>query len=221
MLYVVSILCLVSAGLLFGSCGVQWMQGVPLDERDPWIAATERLRRRQSVDNSDKAAASPLLEQAEALALYLNPPKPPHQETSRSTVRPPSVSPAPAPRPPSPTPQFRILAISYYRSNPQKSLAMVWDATKGGYWIKQGDRLGHFVVERIEKEAVIYRDGDHCTNGGRSQTVGPVGETQVQRVGVSARDGGPPETGQRLALKQVRKRNAGGWNHGSRTRIPR
>jgi hypothetical protein len=37
---------------------------------------------------------------------------------------------------------------------------MVWDANKGGHWVKQGDHLGHFVVERIEKEAVIYRDGD-------------------------------------------------------------
>ena len=37
---------------------------------------------------------------------------------------------------------------------------MVWDANKGGYWIKKGDRLGHFVVERIEKEAIFYRDGD-------------------------------------------------------------
>ena len=158
-LYVISILCLVSAGLLFGSCGVQWMQGVPLDKRDPWLPATERLR--QSLNHHDKAAASPLLEQAEALALYLNPPKPlPRKEASLPAVSAPLVSPVPAPRPPSPTPQFRILAISYYRSNPQKSLAMVWDAKKGGYWIKPGDRLGHFVVERIEREAVIYRDGD-------------------------------------------------------------
>jgi hypothetical protein len=52
------------------------------------------------------------------------------------------------------------LAISYYRSNPDRSLAMVWDASKGGYWIKKGDQLGHFIIERIEKEAVIYRDGD-------------------------------------------------------------
>jgi hypothetical protein len=160
MLYIVSMVCLVGASLLFGACGVQWMQGVPPDERDAWVPATERLRLRQSL-NSDKAAASPLLEQAEALALYLNPPQPPPQKgTSLPTVSAPLASPMPVPRPPSPTPQFRILAISYYRANPEKSLAMVWDATKGGYWIKQGDHLGHFVVEKIEKEAVLCRDGD-------------------------------------------------------------
>jgi len=159
MLYVVSILCLSCASLLFGFCGVQWMQDVPRDERDSWISATERLR--QSRNSHNSAASSPLLEQAEAFALYLNPPKPPpRREASLPAVSAVSVSPPPAPRPPSPTPQFRILAISYYRSSPDKSLAMVWDANKGGYWIKKGDRLGHFVVERIEKEAIIYRDGD-------------------------------------------------------------
>ena len=162
MLYVVSLLCLMSAGLLFGYCGVQWMQGVSPAERDRWIPATERLRQRQSLNGNDNPAASPLVEQAEAFALHLNPPKPP---APRSETLPPTVSPAsavmpPVPRPPNPTPQFRILAISYYRSNPDKSLAMVWDANKGGYWIKKGDRLGHFVIERIEKEAIVYRDGD-------------------------------------------------------------
>ncbi len=161
MLYVVSILCLIGASVLFGLCGMRWMQGLPLDERDPWISAIERLRLRQSLNDNGKAAASPLLEQAEALALYLNPPKPaPRREASLPAVSAPLAGPVPVPRPASPTPQFRILAISYYRSNPQKSLAMVWDANKGGYWIRQGDRLGHFVVERIEKEAILYRDGD-------------------------------------------------------------
>ncbi len=160
-LYVVSILCLVGASLLFGFSGMQWMQGAPPDEREPWIPVTERLRARQSPNGHDKAASSPLLEEAETLARYLDPPKPPpRQETSLPTVGPAPVSAPAVPRPPSPAPQFRILAISYYRSNPEKSLAMIWDATKGGYWIKKGDRLGHFIVERIEKEAILYRDGD-------------------------------------------------------------
>ena len=161
MLYVVSLFCLMGASLLFGRCGLQWIQGVPPDEGEPWLPVTERLRARQSLQGRDQAAASPLLEEAEALARYLNPPKPPpRQETSLPTVGATHASPVPVPRPPSPAPQFRILAISYYRSNPEKSLAMIWDATKGGYWIKKGDRLGHFVVERIEKEAILYRDGD-------------------------------------------------------------
>ena len=161
MLYIVSILCLMSAGLLFGLCGVQWLQGGPEDERIPGMPVSERLHLRQNLNGGNNAGPNPLLEQAEALALYLNPPKPPpRRETALPAVNRPSLTPSPAPRPLSPTPQYRILAISYYRSSPDKSLAMVWDAKKGGYWIKKGDRLGHFVVERIEKEAIFYRDGD-------------------------------------------------------------
>lgn len=157
--YVVSILCLIGASLLFGLCGVQWRQGVPLDERDSSIPLGERLRARQGFTDNNNADSNPLLAEAEALALYLSPPKPPASPAPTGSSQ-SAVSPPPAPRPPNPTPQFRILAISYYRSNPDRSLAMVWDANKGGYWIKKGDRLGHFVIERIEKEAIFYRDGE-------------------------------------------------------------
>ncbi len=200
MLYVVSILCLMGASLLFGLCGVQWMQGAPPDERDPWVPVAERLRVRQDLNDNGKAASSPLLEEAEALARYLDPPKPPapRKEASLPTVSPASVS-APVPRPPSPTPQFRILAISYYRSNPERSLAMVWDATKGGYWIKKGDRLGHFVVERIEKEAILYRDGDQL----RQMAVAVKQPAQLARP-VGAKHASPvPASRQELAANQT------------------
>ena len=156
MLYGVSIVALIWAGLLFGLCGLQWLRDVPLDERDPGIPISERLRTRQNLNGDDNAASTPLVEQAQAFALYLNPPKPPSQtETPAPAIAVPSV-----PRPPSPAPQFKLLAISHYRSNPEMSLAMIWDASKGGTWMRKGDRLGHFVVERIEKDAIFYRDGD-------------------------------------------------------------
>jgi len=159
MLYVFSILSLICAGLLLGLCSAQWLQGVPPNERDLGQPISERLRAVQSA-NGTNAGSSPLLEQAQALALYLDPPKPLRKENPQPISSPLAGSAPPVVRPPTATPQFRLLAISYYRASPEKSLAMVWDATKGGYWVRKGDRLGHFVVERIEKEAVFYRDGD-------------------------------------------------------------
>ena len=157
LLYVVSFLSLLGAALLFGFCGVQWLHGVPPGEHDPRIPLSERLGLGQHL-NGNRGASTPLLEQAEAFALYLNPPKPP--PPVRREASPPAASAPPVPRPSNPTPPFRVLAISYYRSSPEKSLALVWNGNKGGDWIRKGDRLGHFVVERIEKEAIIYRDGD-------------------------------------------------------------
>lgn len=157
-LYVIGIVALICAGLLFGLSGVQLLQGVPPDEQDLGICMSERLLSLQSLSKSNRQSLSPLLEQATAYALYLTPPKPPSPPGAATPQ--PIVSAPPVPRPPTAAPQFRLLAISYYRSSPDRSLAMVWDGSKGGYWIKKGDRLGHFVVERIEKEAIFYRDGD-------------------------------------------------------------
>jgi len=156
-LYVISILSLICAGLLFGVSGVQLLQGVPQDEHNPGMSVTERLLTFQGPNGNSDQSSNPLLEQAAAFALYLSPPKPP--PSPPMTQQSANIA-GPAPRPPSPTPQFRLLAISYYRANPDMSLAMVWDASKGGYWIRKGDRLGHFVIERIEKDAIFYRDGD-------------------------------------------------------------
>jgi hypothetical protein len=155
MLYLASILCLTSGGLLFGLCGRQWMQGVPGDERDSWLSATERLRLRENVAGNDQAAASPLLRQAEALALYLNPPKPPAPPAAAR----PRVNPPPAPRPAATTPKFRLLSTSCHHSRPEQSLALVSEPGKGEHWVRKGDSLGHLVVEGIKDGTLIYRDG--------------------------------------------------------------
>jgi hypothetical protein len=154
-IYAVGVLALIDAGLLLGLCGVRWQQGVSPEEQERWISPVERLRTDQKFAGGN-LTSTPLVEQAEAFALRLNPPKPP----VRMETPVPVVTAPPVPRPPSPTPQFKLLAISHYRSHPEMSLAMIWDAGKGGIWVRKGDHLGHFVVERIEKDAIYYRDGD-------------------------------------------------------------
>jgi len=156
MIHTFSILALICAGLLFGRCGVQWLQSPSLDGSYLRTPISEHLRTQGSLTGGNNATPTPLVQQAEAFAQYLNPPKPPAQMGTAAPV----VAATPAPRPPGPTPQFKLLAISHYRSHPEMSLAMVWDPSNGGTWVRQGDHLGHFVVERIEKDAIFYRDGD-------------------------------------------------------------
>lgn len=155
MLYVVSIVCLLGASLLFGLCGVQGMQGVPRDGRDPGIPVSERLHARQSLNGDNNAGSNPLLEQAQALALYLNPPKPP----TPPPAAPPRATLPPAPRPAVTTPKFRLLSTSCHHSRPEQSLALVSEPGKGEHWIRKGDSLGHLVVEGIKDGTLIYRDG--------------------------------------------------------------
>ncbi len=155
----ISLLSLFCAGLLFWRGGRQLLQNVALAQLAPGTPGKEHLLTLQNRSKDAGPSASPLVEQAAAFALYLNPPQPPPPAQPVVTA-PPVVSLPPTPRPPSPTPQFRLLGISYNRSDPDRSLAMVWDVGQEGRWIRKGDRLGHFVVERIEKETLVYRDGD-------------------------------------------------------------
>lgn len=154
--YVLGILSLICAGLLLRLSGARLLRDAPQNENDLPISVNRQALIRQNPGQNDSRLSSPLLEQAAAFALYLDPPKPtPHKDTPLPTVGAPPVA-----RPASPTPQFRLLGISYDQSHPDRSLAMVSDASQGGRWIRKGEHLGYFVVERIEKEAIIYRDGD-------------------------------------------------------------
>jgi hypothetical protein len=66
----------------------------------------------------------------------------------------------PAARPAEPKPKFTLVATSYYRSRPEQSMALVSEPGSGSRWVKQGTHLGHFVVEKVERGMVVYRDGD-------------------------------------------------------------
>jgi hypothetical protein len=154
-LYVMSILCLLCAGLLFWRGGVQLLGGVPQDRPALGTVLGEQGRVLQTPGKNGGQATNPLLEQAAAFARYLNPPKPPLRPEAPA----PLASAMPVPRPSNPAPLFRLLAISYYRASPELSLALIWDPSKGGYWIREGEQVGHFVVEKIEREAICYRDG--------------------------------------------------------------
>jgi len=154
LLYIISLLALISAGVLFVHCGMLLLQGVPQDKNNPEISILEKFQTLRSLSKkNNQVAIPPLVKQATAYALYLNPPEPPAPQKiprPQKTVHRPLVT----------TPKFRLLSTSYYRSNPEKSLALVSEPGKGDHWIKKGERLGQFVVESVEKGAIIYRDGN-------------------------------------------------------------
>jgi len=38
-------------------------------------------------------------------------------------------------------------------------MALVWEPGSGHQWVKQGTKLGHFVVEQVKSTSIVYRDG--------------------------------------------------------------
>ncbi len=96
--------------------------------------------------------ASPLVKQAEAFALYLNPPvKPSLPETQVSRSR-------PRPRVPV-APKFKLVGTSYYPLHPEQSLALIDEPGKGLRWVKQSGEVGHLIIEKVKDGIVVVRDG--------------------------------------------------------------
>ncbi|TKJ34775.1 MAG: hypothetical protein CEE38_16580 [Planctomycetes bacterium B3_Pla] len=135
----------------------QWLHGAPRNEHNPEISVVEKF---QEIGGAGKRnsqnVVSPLVKQATAYALYLTPPEPP---APRKTPR-PNIHKQSLRRSVGTTPKFRLLSTTYYRSSPEKSLALVSEPGKGDHWIRKGERLGHCVVESVEKGAIVYRDGN-------------------------------------------------------------
>jgi hypothetical protein len=96
---------------------------------------------------------SPLVKQAEAFALYLNPPPKPKPE--------PSVSEGKSePRPVGPvTAKFKLVGTSRYALHPELSLALIDEPGKGLYWVRQFSKVGHLIIEQVKDGLVVVRDG--------------------------------------------------------------
>ena len=66
---------------------------------------------------------------------------------------------AAGPRPSSTSLKFELHGISYYRADPSQSMALICEPGGDRRWVRQGDSLGHVVVERIGADCLVCRDG--------------------------------------------------------------
>ena len=96
---------------------------------------------------------SPLVKQAEAFALYLNPPPKPKTE--------PSVSDGQngRPRPVSVSPKFKLVGTSRHALHPELSLALIDEPGRGLHWVRQFSKVGHLIIEQVKDGLVVVRDG--------------------------------------------------------------
>jgi hypothetical protein len=109
---------------------------------------------------------SPLVQAAKAFALYLNPPAKAKPTLAAAATKGAPVSPetktagmTPEVRPVASSPKFELQGISYHRSRPERSMALVWQPDTGRRWVRPGEQLGHLVIEQINSDAIVYRDG--------------------------------------------------------------
>lgn len=114
--------------------------------------AIEKFQRARGDEARDEGQISPLVKQAQAFALYLNPPPP-----KQPAVRP--SKPRREPRPKVTSPKFKLVGTSFYELHPDLSLALIDEPGKGIRWVRQSDQVGHLLIEQIKDGLVVVKDG--------------------------------------------------------------
>lgn len=158
-------------------------------ERTPTVI--ERFKQSSPrITDGDAGRAPPLVQQAMAFALYLNPPSVPSlppASSKRATAVADSMdrhrtnsTTAVEVRPESSSPKFELHGISYYRADPDRSMAMICEAGGSRRWVCQGDQLGHITIERIERDCILYQDGM------QSQTMALASSDAIQKFALKA-----------------------------------
>jgi len=108
------------------------------------------MGRRSATQQSE---TSPLVKQAEAFALYLNPPAKPKAKRVASTRRPTITS-----RPTAVSAKFELIGTSFHTSEPELSLALINEPGTGMRWVRQNGEVGHLVIEQIKDGLIVVRD---------------------------------------------------------------
>ena len=101
---------------------------------------------------------SPLVKQAQAFGLYLNPPV----RAVNNVQAPPSLLPRATidSRPAMVSAKFKLVGTSFYAAHPDLSLALIDEPGKGLNWIRQSSRVGHLLIDQIKDGLVVVKDGD-------------------------------------------------------------
>ena len=158
-IYAIGVLSLTGACIIFSKCAIQCIQGAPEAENIESSKIVERFKQSDNYNqNISKQTMSPLVKQAEFFALYLNPPEPPKPRQVRKPPKPVREGkPVIIVKPEAPKPKFRVIATSYYRSKPNESMAFISEPDSDDRWVKRGEQLGHFIVDKIQPGILIYK----------------------------------------------------------------
>jgi hypothetical protein len=152
-LRITSVVAAILAGVFFV---FPVIYGVRNDERVDEFLKLPSVRDKfeNAADNkakTGKSRVSPLVEQAESYALYLNPVKQATQKTTKE-AKTTSISSKVAV-----TPKFKVFATSYFAGNPELSQALIDEPGRGRYWIRQSSMVGHLLIEQVKDGLVVVK----------------------------------------------------------------
>ena len=130
--------------------------------------AIEKFKKRASNIKKPDDTISPLIRQAMAYALKLNPPKPKPKIPQKDKTQKKEVIVKKTKQPKIPRPKtqvsakFEVVATVRYDQEPDKSLALLKIPAKENKWYQQGEQVGHLTIHQINDGSVVmYQNNEY------------------------------------------------------------
>lgn len=187
-LYIVGSCTLLAAGGVFGCWLIERSRGdLRLEEMRGGSSDVQMLKRPGGESGVRPAEVPPLVAQAQALSLYLNPPPSAERITPAGSRLATDVKPQPLPiRPLALSASFRVRGTSCCPNQSSRSMALISEAGAAEgteRWVKEGAEIGHFVIHEIRRDGIVYRDGDQLREMAVESFAGPTSIVQDVRRG--------------------------------------
>ena len=155
-LRITSVLAAIAAGVLIYYFLIPMVVGAEGDERIEKIVASptvvEKFKETKGANRKSTGGDPPLVQQANAFARYLSPPK---TNTTTGFTRGPKTDRGNVLGPT--TPKFKVFATTYFEGNPQLSQALIDEPGKGRHWVRQSSMVGHLLIEQVKDGVVIVK----------------------------------------------------------------
>ena len=158
-LRITSILAAVLAAILVGFFVFRIVRGIHGNENVKEFLDSPDIIEKFKMAEGNRAKTpvgqtSPLVKQAQAFALYLNPPASKIKKTKQGKgLAQVNV-----------TPKFKVIGISLCEKRPELSMALIDEPGKGIHWVKQSTTVGHLFIEQVQNDLVIVKSGTETFN---------------------------------------------------------
>ncbi len=125
-------------------------------------SVTEKFKGQETKADQKEGDIHPLVTQAKAFALRINPPPPPPPPPPKNPPPKPAakpelarqVTPPAPPRPPVVNASFQVLATVRYETDPFRSLVLLKSGNTHE-WFRQGEKAGHLTIDDIRDGSVV------------------------------------------------------------------